>query len=113
MMISRTSAAHTIVSIEPYESGQDRPEPATSPCMTLTICFDTFRSTRPFTQSNWHQTRRRQQLATKLQRRLLSATAVFRAGPILQQTAHFHSKRIATLPRKYIHDACSDAMVQD
>jgi hypothetical protein len=35
-MISRTSNAHTIASIELYEIGQDRWELATSPCIVLT-----------------------------------------------------------------------------
>src|SRR6267142_5466032 len=42
MTISRTSTAQTIASIEPYENGQARSEPATSPCMIFTVCFDSF-----------------------------------------------------------------------
>src|SRR5437660_1327565 len=86
MIISRTSTAHTMASIEPYESGQDHSEPATSPCIVLTICCEASRGTRLITQRNLSQTQLRQQRATEIQRRLvgncsLSLLVNFATGP--------------------------------
>src|SRR5947209_3083982 len=82
MIISRTSTAHTIASIEPYESGQDRSQPATSPCMVLTICREASQGNRPMTHSNLNQ---HSSTDPPKFNGDLSATAVFHCWSILKR----------------------------